>query len=181
MLADPDKKVVNHLASLLASCRIRLADATTLQEVIDVVRVGARALLAAQGATFVLRDGDQCFYADEDSIAPLWKGQRFPIEQCISGWAMLHGAPAVVPDITVDPRIPQEAYRATYITSLVMVPIRRRDPVGAVGVYWSGRHAATGSEVVDLEELAEMAADRLDRIGLADAPWAPTFGDHSRR
>ncbi len=44
-----------------------------------VVRHAARELTGADGATFVLRDADKCFYADEDAIAPLWKGQRFPM------------------------------------------------------------------------------------------------------
>ena len=42
-------------------------------------------LVGADGATFVLRDGDCCYYVDEDAISPLWKGQRFPLEACISG------------------------------------------------------------------------------------------------
>ena len=31
-----------------------------------------------------LREGR---YADEDAIGKLWKGQRFPMSTCISGWA----------------------------------------------------------------------------------------------
>ena len=45
-----------------------------------IVRSAARRLTGADGATFVLRDGTRCFYADEDAISPLWKGQRFPME-----------------------------------------------------------------------------------------------------
>ena len=33
---------------------------------------------------------NHCYYADEDAISPLWKGQRFPMSACISGWAMLN-------------------------------------------------------------------------------------------
>src|SRR6184192_15683 len=79
--------------------------AQTLEEVGRIVRVEARRSTGAQGATFVLREDDRCFYADEDAIAPLWKGQRFPITACVSGWAMLHDDTAVVPDISVDDRI----------------------------------------------------------------------------
>ena len=159
----------------LKSCQSRLEVASDLGEVIDVVRTGARRLLAAQGATFVLREDDKCYYADEDSIAPLWKGQRFPLTECVSGWAMLHRASAVIADITVDPRIPQEAYRPTYVTALVMVPIRVFDPIGAIGVYWSHRHEAAVRELSELEQLAASTGEALDRIGLDDAPWAPTF------
>lgn len=62
-------------------------DLATIQR---IVRVAARELTGADGATFVLKDGDQCFYADEDAISPLWKGRRFPLESCISGWSMIH-------------------------------------------------------------------------------------------
>ena len=53
----------------------------SVADVQAVVRVAARRLTGADGATFVLRDGDSCYYADEDAISPLWKGQRFPIDQ----------------------------------------------------------------------------------------------------
>ena len=45
----------------------------------------------------MLRDGGFCFYADEDAIAPLWKGQRFPLEACVSGLAMTAREPIVIP------------------------------------------------------------------------------------
>lgn len=153
----------------------RLAMATSLDDVGEVVRTAARQVVDADGATFVLRDGDRCFYADEDSIAPLWKGQRFPMNQCISGWAMLNKLPAVVPDIAADERIPFEAYRPTFVRSLAMVPIRKDDPIGAIGAYWARSHAARPGEVHALEQLAAAAAAAIDAIGLDDAPWAPTF------
>src|SRR5262249_27351111 len=61
--------------------------------VMEIVRSAARELTGADGATFVLREGDLCYYADEDAIAPLWKGRRFPASACISGWTMLHREP----------------------------------------------------------------------------------------
>lgn len=50
--------------------------------VINVVRTAARQLLGADGVTFVLREGDHVHYAEEDAVGPLWKGQRFPVDQC---------------------------------------------------------------------------------------------------
>ncbi|MDA0172167.1 hypothetical protein OJ998_23900 [Solirubrobacter taibaiensis] len=41
--------------------------ARSLPEIQTIVRIGARRLTGADGATFVLRDGDKCFYADEDA------------------------------------------------------------------------------------------------------------------
>lgn len=107
----------------------RLALARDLPAIQQVVRTPARRLSAADGATFVLRDGDRCHDADEDAIAPLWKGQRFPMSACVSGWAMLNRRPAVIPDIYADARTPHAAYRPTFVKSLVMVPIRTLDPV----------------------------------------------------
>lgn len=159
----------------LAACRAQLAAATTFADIQVAVRTGARRLVACDGATFVLRDGGHCFYVDEDAIAPLWRGQRFPIDECISGWAMLHGVPAVVPDIDTDPRIPQEAYRTTFVRSLAMVPVGG-PPVGAVGVYWAQPRAATHQAVALLEHLAAAVAGAIDRVGLESAPVAPRFG-----
>src|SRR4029453_8196129 len=73
--------------------------ARNLGTVQEIVRRSARQLTGADGATFVLRDGDKCHYADEDAITPLWKGQQFPMSACISGWAMIPRQPAVIPDI----------------------------------------------------------------------------------
>src|SRR5215470_19971139 len=74
----------------LVSAVQELSLARTLATVQEVVRRAARELTGADGATFVLREGDKCFCADENAITPLWKGQRFPLSACISGWAMLH-------------------------------------------------------------------------------------------
>lgn len=155
----------------------RLGRASSVVEVCDVVRHLARHAAAADAATFVLRDGDKCFYADEDSIAPLWKGQRFPIGQCISGWSMLHAEVAAVPDIRRDDRIPLEAYLPTFVRSLVMVPVGVPVPVAAIGAYWAARHEVTQEELARLLDVAATAADALRRVGLADAPWAPNFAD----
>ena len=117
--------------------RADLLAAADLTRVGEIVRSAARAVTEADGATFVLRDGELCFYADEDAIAPLWKGQRFPMSECISGWAMLAKQSVCVPDIEQDDRIPLDAYRPTFVRSLVMTPIGRHRPVGAIGAYWA--------------------------------------------
>ena len=134
----------------------------------------ARAIAEADGATFVLRDGDNCFYADEDAIAPLWKGQRFPMTDCISGWAMLHDDAAIVANIDLDERIPLAAYRPTFVRSLAMVPIGE-PPLGAMGVYWANIRRIAPGVLAALEGLAAEVAIAIERIGLENAAWAPTF------
>ena len=143
-----------------------LASARDEATVFYIVRKAARALTAADGVTFVLREGNHCFYAEEDAIAPLWKGRRFPIDTCISGWAMLHRTFTVVPDIFTDERIPQDVYRPTFVKSLAMVPVRREDPIGAIGAYWATAHAATADEIGVLQSLADAAALALRNVQL---------------
>jgi len=142
----------------------RLAEAATLEEVQRVVRTTARSMLDAHGATLVLLDGDLCYYADEDSMSPLWKGQRFPAVNCISGWAMLNRQSVAIRDIRFDSRIPQEAYRPTFVRSLLMAPILRPDPLGAIGCYWAVPHTASPDEIADLESLAAAAGEALERF-----------------
>ncbi|MFS8100944.1 GAF domain-containing protein [Lentzea alba] len=141
-----------------------LAEAATLEEVQRIVRTTARSSLSAHGATLVLLDGDLCYYADEDSMSPLWKGQRFPVANCISGWAMLNRQTVTIRDIRFDSRIPQEAYRPTFVRSLLMVPILRPEPLGAIGCYWAVPHTATVEETSVLESLALAAGEALERF-----------------
>jgi signal transduction histidine kinase len=142
----------------------QLSQSPDLPAIMAVVRRAARELTGADGATFVLRDGDQCFYADEDAIGPLWKGQRFPMHSCISGWAMLHRQPAVVENIFADARIPVSAYQPTFVRSVVMVPIRALDPIGAIGTYWAVQRRPDGAEVRLLQALADTTSVALENV-----------------
>jgi len=141
-----------------------LSLARDLETVMAIVRSAARDLTGADGATFVLRDHDKCYYADENAIAPLWKGQRFPMSACISGWVMLNRRQVIISDIYADPRIPHEAYRPTFVKSLAMVPIRTLDPLGAIGNYWAKSHTPTAEEVRLLQALADTTAVAMENI-----------------
>lgn len=141
-----------------------LSHARELETIQRIVRQSARALTGSDGATFVLRDNGKCYYADEDAIAPLWKGQRFPMSACISGWAMLNRQAVSLPDIYADARIPADAYRPTFVKSLVMVPIRETDPIGAIGVYWASSHTATENEIRTLQALADSTSIAMENV-----------------
>jgi putative nucleotidyltransferase with HDIG domain len=151
-------------AYILISVVQRLSLARSLEEIQEIVRTGARQLTGADGATFVLRDGDTCFYADEDAIEPLWKGQRFPLGQCISGWAMLNKRSVAIEDIYVDERIGHSAYRPTFVKSLAMVPIRTLDPVGAIGNYWARQREPTVGDIELLQALADSTAVAIESV-----------------
>lgn len=145
-----------------------LSLARTLSEVTAIVRAAARQLTGADGATFVLRDGDQCFYADEDAISPLWKGKRFPMSACVSGWVMLNRESVVIPDIEQDARVLTEAYRPTFVKSIAMVPIRSKAPIGAIGNYWAKPYRAHPMEIRLLQALADSTSVAIESIQIAE-------------
>jgi diguanylate cyclase (GGDEF)-like protein len=142
----------------------RLSTAQQLEDVQRIVRTAARRLAGADGATFVLRDTDRCYYVDEDAIEPLWKGKKFPIEACISGWSMLNKQAVTIPDIYQDARIPIDAYRPTFVKSLAMTPIRTLDPIGAIGTYWAAEHVPSDAELGLLRALADTTAVAIESV-----------------
>lgn len=146
----------------------KLALARDLESIIGVACSAARSLIGSDGSTFVLREGDQCFYADENAIHPLWKGQRFPMSTCISGWVMINHQPAVIEDIYADARIPASAYRPTFVKSLAMVPIRRQDSLGAIGNYWAHPFLPTQEEMQLLQTLADATGIAMKNVRLFD-------------
>jgi two-component sensor histidine kinase len=156
-------------AALMASAIEALAGAGGIDEVIEILRTTARRLIGADGIAVILREGEECRYVEEDAIGPLWKGQHFPLTSCISGWAMLEKQTAVIEDILLDERIPQELYRDTFVKSLLMVPVRSDDPIGAIGAYWAARHCASDEEVEALERLARATATSIENLRLVSA------------
>ncbi len=164
-----DAARVDDSALTLIEAVQRLSLARTAGEVQEIVRTTARALCGADGATLVLRDGDQSWYVDEDAVEPLWKGQRFPLDSCLGGWVIRHREALIVPDVQRDERVPFHIYEPTFVRSLVLVPIRATDPVGAIGNYWSTTRTASASEVALLQALADATAVALENVSLWQA------------
>jgi signal transduction histidine kinase len=152
----------------LVSVVQRLSLARNLQSIIDIVRHAARNLVGADGAAFIVRDGENAYYADEDAMGPLWKGRRFALSNCISGWSMLNRQPAVIKDIYQDARIVPDAYRPTFVKSLVVMPIRTLAPIGAIGVYWARNHRASNEEVELLQALADSTSVAIESVELVN-------------
>jgi two-component sensor histidine kinase len=136
----------------------RLSAAGSIDEIMQVAVHAALRLLGADGATFVLREGDVCHYAEEEAIAPLWKGKRFSADACVSGWCMKRGQAVAIGDIYQDDRVPLDAYRETFVRSLVMAPVCQEDPIAALGAYWSRPRAPTPSELDLLQTIANAAS-----------------------
>ena len=159
----------------LAAVLERLSVASAQDDVLAVIRDGARELVGAVGSSLVLREGDQCHYVAADSLAgPLWMGQRFPIGECVSGWAMLHGRSAVVEDVLDDPRVPREVYEPTCVRSVIMVPVGTPEPFAAIGAYWAERQRHDPEDVAALEALARAAAEAIGR-SRAEARYRALF------
>ena len=150
-------------STLLDDARRRFRIADDQQSVIDTVRETARTVCKSDGITFVLREGDLCHYVEEDAIAPLWKGQKFPLTSCISGWAMLNAKPAVIEYVFADPRIPYDAYLPTFVKSLIMAPVGEKH-VAAMGAYWKETRQFSEDEIASVQNFAQMAGETLSRL-----------------
>jgi len=108
-------------------------------------------------------------YLAEDAIAPLWRGQSFEATACVSGWAMRHGRPVVIPDIYADERVPHALYRPTFVKSMAMIPVRSGSARAAIGAYWSRTGEPDGRAVVRLEVLARFVAAAMSNVMLQEA------------
>ena len=140
-----------------------LALARSVDELIDALRLSARPTIGCDGFCLVLRDGALCHYAAEDAVSPLWEGQRFPMEACVSGWAMRTGQLAIIPDIFEDDRVPHALYSQTFVRSMAMAPAG--DPAAAaLGAYWSHRGRPSNLSIALLRDLAAATGDALTRI-----------------
>ena len=166
--AELEIRSANERLRMLNEAVKDLAAARSLEEILALVRVATRRLARSDGSTFIVREGELCHYLDEDAIGPLWKGMRFPADSCIGGWAMIHRQTVAIPDIRLDERIVQERYAPTFVRSLVMVPIRGSEPLGAIGAYWSTVHAPAPMEIQLLETLADAAAIAFENVSLVD-------------
>ncbi|MBS2020873.1 MAG: response regulator [Deltaproteobacteria bacterium] len=137
----------------------------SLDQVGQVVRRFARELSGADSASFVLLDGDQCFYLEEDPVSPLWKGS-VPRSRSISGWAMQHNEHVAIEDVQADARVPLEEYQPALVKSLMMMPVGREQPVAAIGTYWSRPHKPAEQEIGLLQSLADTTAVALETVAL---------------
>lgn len=149
--------------SRLAEIESVLARSSSLAEIASALTYLGRRLMECDGVTFVVNDNGNCHYLDEDGVSPLWKGQQFPAEHCISGWVMKRRQAVVVPNIFHDPRIPQDVYRRTFVKSLLMVPVGDNGEA-AIGAYWAEYHDPTEQEQLIVHALARQVATAMTRL-----------------
>jgi signal transduction histidine kinase len=150
----------------LTSIAQELSRARNMKTLMDIVRRAACELTGSDGAAFVLREGGLCLYAEEDAVNPLWRGRRFPTRTCLSGWVMQNRRTAIIEDVYADARIPVDEFNSTFVKSLVMAPVRKSDPLGAIGSYWA-KKSRPGPEVVKvLLALADIASAAVENLEL---------------
>lgn len=130
----------------------RLSRSATLPDAIAALRTSARQVIGADGVTIVRREGDETVYVAEDAPMPFWEGRRFPITECLAGYAILRNQPIIIPEVRFADDVPQNAYLATFAASVAVFPVGLGDPVGAIGAYWrEGRN-------IDDETIALLSA-----------------------
>jgi len=141
-----------------------------LPTIFAIARRAARELTGADVAAIVLRDGELCYFADEDGVAMPWRDRRFALERCFPGHAIRDRAAMFVEDVARDERAADDPYRSA-VTSLAIAPMRRLDPRGprgAIGAYWARPHRCTASEIHVLEALADSTGIAIGNVEL----WA---------
>ena len=143
-----------------------LATARDVAAIAEITCTAARELTAADGTTFVLREGDRCVCVDERAAAPLWKGRASSITSSVAGWVLTNAEPALIADVFADGRVPQAVFSATPVKSVAIVPVGTTEPFAALGAYWTAPHKASDDEVAALKMLAASAALALDNVRL---------------
>ena len=153
---------------MVVSCGVVIVWAwTSWEAALEVLRAHARAIGCADGVTVIRRDGAEVVHIGEDAVAPLWDGQRFPIEQCIAGRAMIERRPIYIPDIHADPRVPRTPYLSTFVASMAMFPLGVGDPIAALGAYWAKENPAEPDALALLDTLARSANSTFERLAIA--------------
>ncbi len=147
-----------HIGQALAQCRER---SKLLGAILEVLHDE----LDYDSATVLLREGEELVLAAAEDHLPeegrvLEMGTRIPISQGITGWAVRHRRPALVDDVTQDPRYLM-GHRD--VRSEVAVPIQLGEEVLGVLNLESRRRGAFKPE--DVEFLASVAAQLAVALG----------------
>jgi GAF domain-containing protein len=77
---------------------------------------------------------------------------------------MIHKEAVAIQDVFADDRIPYDIYYTTFVKSLLMVPIRSAEPLGAIGVYWSKAHLPSYNEQDYVQAIADSTAVAVENV-----------------
>ena len=143
-----------------------LSHARDIPAIARIVSDAAQILTGADGATFVLREGDDCRCVEQTGVNPIWKGKRSSLSTAITGRAILSRQVIVVEDIENHPWITPHYQKIDLMRSLVVVPIRKEDPIGAFVTSWLETHVPGEEEIKVLQALADVTAVAWENVGL---------------
>jgi diguanylate cyclase (GGDEF)-like protein len=148
-----DVPSVEHLVSVIQELS-RIRDMRTLH---TVVCTAAHKLAGTDSAHIYLHTGGQ-------EGARVEAGGRPPVDICIGKWVVQHRRPVLVSDIADDLRIPAEGRNSHGAKSMLMVPIRRSNPIGAIGSYWGQVYRPSEFELNMLQALADSTAMAIESV-----------------
>lgn len=154
--------------ALLAETVDAIARARSAADIVTLAHAAARRIAHADGITIVKRIGEETDYLAEDTIEPLWRGLQFPIDKCLAGRAMVEEQTIIVPDITHVEDIPLNVYLATFIRSLVAVPIGNPIPTHAICAYWREARPIDPDALVLMEALGRAMGATFDLLDILD-------------
>lgn len=166
MSAPQDLSILFRRWGLVSQAIDALGEVRSVDAALEVLRAHTRRIALADGVCVIRRIGATVLYVGEDAIAPLWTGQRFPIEHCVSGHAMVKRQVIVIPDIAIDPRVPHNAYLSTFVASMAMVPLGSGEPFAALGLYWVRPQPIEPAALTLVETLARTANATFERLAI---------------
>ncbi|NCF89309.1 MAG: GAF domain-containing protein [Verrucomicrobiaceae bacterium] len=144
-------------AEILIEAVVAMSETRSVGEIGLVLCVAVGDLSAADGTSFIVKEGDHCLYIESLAPTPLFKGQSIPQQDCIAGWCMRMSQYVDIADIHVEERLPIHAYRSTFVKSLIVVPIGKTEPFAAISAYWAIPHSRPPEKVRILQLLADAA------------------------
>ncbi len=116
----------------------------------------------AEAGVLVLVEEDEQELSSRIAVGPCadqLRRTRLDIGECIAGWVIEHGEPAVVPDVNKDRRWQADRYErlGCAVTDMLCIPVRSRDGVlGAVQLI--NKRGPESFDVADLQVLQPIAA-----------------------
>lgn len=166
--AEDEFNILNTRLKLLIGAIKSIATSYSMKSIMHTVNTTAGKIMNAKGSSFILREGEYCYFADENAITPLFRGKRFLLKDCISGWVIRNKKQAAIKDIYSEEKTLTELYKGTFVKSLAISPIRQNDPLGAIEVYWDKYYEPSPEEFQLLQTLADATAKAVENIHLIE-------------
>ncbi len=112
-----------HLEALVRTQQEVATAGLDLERVMDTIVRSAVELTGAPGASVEMAEGDFMVYRAAAGTLAEHRGMRLPIQESLSGMAVLTGRLLRADDTETDPRVHREACRALGIRSMLVLPL----------------------------------------------------------